>query len=233
MQTVMKCATPVISVPLRTSGIRAKVFFGSARRSFAIQSRPLSLRRSFTTRAEAVERVEKSESEWKSELSDMEYYVLRQKGTERPRTGEYDKFYPTTGYFKCAGCGNPLYSAESKFNSGCGWPAFDKCYVGSVKTEIDSTMGMRRIEIMCAKCDGHLGHVFEGERMTPTNERHCVNSVSTKFVEGEPPVPLDEDKVAPEMEGLASEGGIGALSGTAAAIASALLVWAVVKILLG
>lgn len=148
-----------------------------------------------TTRAEAVERVQKSESEWKSELSEMEYYVLRQKGTERPRTGEYDKFYPSKGYFKCAGCGNPLYSAESKFNSGCGWPAFDKCYVGSVKTEIDVTMGMRRIEIMCAKCDGHLGHVFEGERMTPTNERHCVNSISTKYEEGEPPLPLEEAKV--------------------------------------
>lgn len=82
----------------------------------------------------------------------------------------------------CRGCGNPLYSATAKFNSGCGWPAFDKCYSGAVSTNVDSSFGMRRVEIVCARCDGHLGHVFEGESLTPTNERHCVNSVSVKFV---------------------------------------------------
>ena len=77
-----------------------------------------------------------------------------------------------------------MYSAESKFNSGCGWPAFDKCYEGAVDTNIHNTFGMRRVEIVCAKCDGHLGHVFENEGFTPTAERHCVNSVSVKYVEG-------------------------------------------------
>merc|ERR1711998_415044 len=103
-------------------------------------------------------------------------------GTE-PRGGEYDGFYPKAGegYFECRACKAPLYSAEAKFKSGCGWPAFDKCYKGAVETTIDSSHGMRRIEITCAKCGGHLGHVFEGERMTATNERHCVNSVSVKF----------------------------------------------------
>ncbi len=121
-----------------------------------------------------------TEEDWKARLSPQEYYILRQKGTERAGTGAYDKFVPPTkdSYFACAACGNPLYSAAAKFSSGCGWPAFDLCYKGAVKTKVDMSFGMRRIEIMCSECDGHLGHVFEGERMTPTNERHCVNSVS-------------------------------------------------------
>ena len=102
-----------------------------------------------------VVRVEKSASEWKSTLNAQEFQVLRQKGTEPARTGEYDKFYPTEGHFVCRGCGTPLYSAKAKFDSGCGWPAFDKCYTGAVKTEVDNSFGMRRVEIMCAGCDGH------------------------------------------------------------------------------
>eukprot|EP00239_Pterosperma_sp_CCMP1384_P000240 CAMPEP_0197847656 /NCGR_PEP_ID=MMETSP1438-20131217/6698_1 /TAXON_ID=1461541 /ORGANISM="Pterosperma sp., Strain CCMP1384" /LENGTH=140 /DNA_ID=CAMNT_0043459637 /DNA_START=259 /DNA_END=681 /DNA_ORIENTATION=+ len=137
----------------------------------------------------------KTDAEWKAELTPEQYYILRQKGTERPGTGEYDGFYPTKGYFVCAGCKNPLYSAESKFKSGCGWPAYDKCFKGGVATNIDTTFGMRRVEIVCAKCDGHLGHVFEGERMTPTNERHCVNSVSVKYVDEPIPDGLEEAKV--------------------------------------
>ena len=78
----------------------------------------------------------KSDAEWRQALSPVQYNILRQKGTEPPRSGEYDKFYPKEGYFACAGCGNPLYSAQSKFDSGCGWPAFDKCYEGGVKTEV-------------------------------------------------------------------------------------------------
>lgn len=134
-----------------------------------------------------------TEKDWREALSPQEYNILRDKGTEYPGTGEYDGFYPKEGHFVCRACGNPLYSAASKFQSGCGWPAFDKCYVNSIKTEVDSTLGMRRVEIMCASCDGHLGHVFEGERMTDTNERHCVNSLSVKYVDG--PVDLEEAKV--------------------------------------
>lgn len=96
--------------------------------------------------------------------------------------GVLDWFFLTClakeGHFVCRGCKTPLYSAKAKFDSGCGWPAFDKCYKGSINTHVDSSMGMRRVEITCATCGGHLGHVFEGERMTDTNERHCVNSVS-------------------------------------------------------
>mmetsp|Transcript_17176 Transcript_17176/g.25555 ORF Transcript_17176/g.25555 Transcript_17176/m.25555 type:complete len:150 (+) Transcript_17176:154-603(+) len=129
----------------------------------------------------------KTDQEWKKKLSKEEYRVLRKKGTERAFSGEYDKFYPKKGYFVCAGCGNPLYSYSAKFNSGCGWPAFDKCYQGSITTFEDSSFGMRRIEICCARCSGHLGHVFCGENHTDTNERHCVNSVSVKYRKGDPP----------------------------------------------
>ena len=141
--------------------------------------------------------VVKSEAEWKAELSDFEYKVLREKATEPAGSGEYDGFYPKAGegHFVCRGCKNPLYSAEAKFKSGCGWPAFDKCYKGGVKTIEDNSYGMRRIEILCARCDGHLGHVFVGEGMTKTNERHCVNSASVKFVKGGDAAPADEAPV--------------------------------------
>ena len=134
-----------------------------------------------------------SDAEWKKVLDPMEFNVLRGKGTE-PRGGEYDGFYPDAqeGFFACRGCQKPLYSAAAKFKSGCGWPAFDKCYKNSVEITVDESHGMQRIEITCAGCDGHLGHVFAGERMTPTNERHCVNSVSVRFVKGAPPAGVTE-----------------------------------------
>mmetsp|Transcript_26589 Transcript_26589/g.36717 ORF Transcript_26589/g.36717 Transcript_26589/m.36717 type:complete len:189 (-) Transcript_26589:211-777(-) len=151
-----------------------------------------SLRRGLVVRSNMGEKIQKSDADWQKELTQDQFYVLRKKGTERPGTGEYDGYYPTKGYFSCAGCGNPLYSAESKFKSGCGWPAFDKCYKSGVATDADADG--RRIEILCAKCDGHLGHVFVGEQFTATNERHCVNSVSVKFVDADPPADLVESK---------------------------------------
>ena len=144
--------------------------------------------------------VQKTADEWREELGNAEYYVLREKGTERPGTGEYNKFYPKEGHFVCAGCGTPLYSAEAKFDSGCGWPAFDKIVEGSVVTQTDRTLGMTRVEIMCAGCGGHLGHVFEGEGFTPTMERHCVNSLSVKYLDGPLPEGKTEAKVLPPRE---------------------------------
>ena len=143
---------------------------------------------------------QRGEARWKLDLSDEEYYILRQKGTERPGTGKYNKFYPEDGHFVCAGCGKPLYSAAAKFDSGCGWPAFDKIVDGAVVTQTDTSMGMRRVEIMCAGCGGHLGHVFEGEGFTPTLERHCVNSVSVKYVKEPLPDGATEAKVLPKRE---------------------------------
>lgn len=127
---------------------------------------------------------EMTDAEWHKVLTREEYRILRDKGTEYPGSGEYDSFYPKEGHFVCRACGNPLYSAESKFKSGCGWPAFDKCYKNAIATKEDLSFGSRRIEILCKRCRGHLGHVFKGERFTETNERHCVNSISVKFVPG-------------------------------------------------
>lgn len=122
---------------------------------------------------------QKSEEEWRAVLSPEQFRILRQKGTEYPGTGEYDKFYEE-GIYTCAGCNTPLYKSTTKFNSGCGWPAFFDGLPGAIN-RIPDPDGMR-VEITCAACGGHLGHVFKGEGFrTPTDERHCVNSISLKF----------------------------------------------------
>lgn len=123
--------------------------------------------------------IQKSEEEWRAILSPEQFRILRQKGTELRGTGEYDKFYGD-GIYNCGGCGTPLYKSTTKFNSGCGWPAFYEGLPGAINRTPDPDG--RRTEITCAACGGHLGHVFKGEGFsTPTDERHCVNSVSIKF----------------------------------------------------
>lgn len=118
---------------------------------------------------------------WKTLLSAEEFHVLREKGTERSGSGTYNKHYDE-GTYVCAGCGTPVYTSATKFNSGCGWPAFYGEIEGAITRHEDVTFGMRRVEVTCTNCGGHMGHVFEGEGFpTPTNERHCVNSVSIKF----------------------------------------------------
>lgn len=123
--------------------------------------------------------MEKTDAEWKAQLTDEEYRVLRQKGTERPGTGEYNLFFKD-GTYKCAACDALLFTSDSKFYSECGWPSFDQAVEGSIKYIDDYSLGMHRIEIVCANCGGHLGHVFD-DGPTNTGKRYCVNSVSIDF----------------------------------------------------
>lgn len=124
-----------------------------------------------------------------NKLTNEEKRIIEDKGTERPYTGEYDDFYPPDGTFVCRKCNAPLFSAKTKFDAGCGWPAFDNNYPDAVKRLTDED-GFR-IEIQCANCGGHLGHVFEGEKMTEKDTRHCVNSLSIRFI--------PKDKKLPEI----------------------------------
>lgn len=116
-----------------------------------------------------------------NKLTPEEAYVIEQKGTERAFTGEYWN-HKGAGVYVCRRCNAALYRAADKFDSGCGWPSFDDEIPGAVIRKQDNSFGMRRVEIVCAACKGHLGHVFEGERMTPKNVRHCVNSLSLRFI---------------------------------------------------
>ena len=124
--------------------------------------------------------VEKSEEDWKKDLSAEEYRVLRQKGTERAFTGKYNLHF-ADGMYRCRACGNDLFTSDSKFESGCGWPSFDnQVSENAVITERDTSHGMIRTEILCGNCGGHLGHVFN-DGPTETGLRYCVNSVSVDF----------------------------------------------------
>lgn len=131
--------------------------------------------------------MQKSDVEWRAQLSPEQFYVLRQKGTERPGTGEYNH-HDAAGVYNCAACDAPLYESKTKFDSGCGWPAFYDAIPGAIELHEDNSGGRSRTEMVCKNCGGHLGHVFKGEGFkTPTDERHCVNSVSLTFkANGEP-----------------------------------------------
>lgn len=124
-------------------------------------------------------KVEKSEEEWKKELSEEQYRVLRQKGTEAPHSGKYNLHFES-GEYQCAACKAKLFESNNKFESNCGWPSFDDAIEGTIEYVQDRTFGMLRTEILCANCGSHLGHVFD-DGPTPTGQRFCVNSASIDF----------------------------------------------------
>lgn len=128
------------------------------------------------------DKVVRSEAEWKESLTPEQYHVLREKGTERPFQNQYDDHF-APGTYVCAACGQELFRSETKFNSGCGWPAFYAAKAGDrVKLTPDYSLGMARTEVTCARCDSHLGHVFDDAPQTPTGQRYCINSTSLKFI---------------------------------------------------
>lgn len=126
--------------------------------------------------------VQKTDEQWRQELTPEEYAVLRQAGTERPWTGEYNEA-KTEGLYACRACGAELFRSDTKFDSHCGWPSF---YAPSASDNVllreDRTLGMVRTEVLCASCGSHLGHVFEDAPQTPTGDRYCMNSVSLRLV---------------------------------------------------
>ena len=161
----------------------AKVTFNSIRpaRFLSVDSFYSKTRAAMASFTQSSQNLKLSEEEWKSKLTADEYYVLRQKGTEHAGTGEFNKT-KLDGIYRCRGCSTALYTSSTKFDSGCGWPAFWAEIPGTVLRTVDRSHGMTRTEITCKACDGHLGHVFDGERFgNPINERHCVNSRSLKL----------------------------------------------------
>ena len=130
--------------------------------------------------AEKTEKIRKSEAEWRRELTPEQYHILREKGTERPFTGAY-AHSKDNGLYRCAACGQELFASDTKFESGSGWPSFyQPAAAEAVESHEDDSHGMRRVEVVCSRCESHLGHVFpDGPR--PTGLRYCINSASLKL----------------------------------------------------
>jgi peptide-methionine (R)-S-oxide reductase len=143
------------------------------------------------------QKVVRSEREWQRLLTPQQYRVLRGKGTERPFVNKYDKHFKP-GTYACAACGQELFGSQTKFNSGCGWPAFYAAMAGDrVQLTPDFSHGMIRTEVTCSRCDSHLGHIFDDAPQTPTGKRYCINSVSLKFIPSPRPKLSNDEKSAP------------------------------------
>jgi len=129
-----------------------------------------------------LDKIIKTDAEWRAILTPEQYRVLREKGTEYAFTGEYDNHFQP-GNYHCAGCNNHLFASDAKYNSGCGWPAFSQAFEKqAVEEHLDKSHGMIRTEITCARCDGHLGHMFNDGPASMSGYRYCINSIALKFV---------------------------------------------------
>ncbi|MDH7445588.1 peptide-methionine (R)-S-oxide reductase MsrB [Aquimarina sp. 2201CG14-23] len=133
-----------------------------------------------TTQEKKEYKVSKTNKEWKEILTNEQYYILRQAGTERPFSSPLNKIY-ASGTFHCAGCNTALYESEHKFDSGTGWPSFDRAVKGNVSYDTDHKLGYARTELLCATCGGHLGHVFSDGPRETTGKRHCINGDALIF----------------------------------------------------
>jgi peptide-methionine (R)-S-oxide reductase len=130
---------------------------------------------------EKVEKIIKTDAEWQAQLTSMQYAVTRQAATERPFTGEY-VHNKATGTYNCVACGQPLFSSETKFESGTGWPSFwDVIQDGNVELKHDNSHGMQRVEVVCSRCGSHLGHLFDDGPREATGQRYCINSAALNF----------------------------------------------------
>jgi len=146
------------------------------------------------------DKVVRTEQEWRKLLTREQYRVLRMKGTERPFTNKYDRHFEP-GTYACAACGQELFTSDTKFNSGCGWPAFYAAKAGDrVALTPDHSLGMVRTEVTCARCDSHLGHIFDDAPQTPTGQRFCINSVSLKFIPAESKEPAREERARDQSQ---------------------------------
>ena len=126
-------------------------------------------------------KIEKTDAEWKNQLSALQYYVLRQAGTERAFSSAFNK-NKAKGVYVCAACNNPLYKSEYKYDSGSGWPSFDRAIKGNIEIDVDYKIGIGRTELKCNTCGSHLGHSFNDGPKETTGIRHCINGVSLKFI---------------------------------------------------
>ena len=146
------------------------------------------------------DKVVRTEKEWRKLLTREQYRVLRMKGTERPFTNKYDRHFEP-GTYACAACGQELFASDTKFNSGCGWPAFYAAKAGDrVALTPERSLGMVRTEVTCARCGSHLGHIFDDAPQTPTGQRFCINSVSLKFIPAESKEPAREERARDQSQ---------------------------------